>query len=289
MPRFFSTTGDRGQDRQWDDNEQRIARLESLQAAPAHSVAIQPVPSFSVASVLTVQESDGTNSQSCSVLQVDLAAGLAITNNEPVATITRTADTATPLANSGSGSAGTGNPAANNDHVHPQGGSRLLYADGSVPGGNTISNTTTETAFTSTFTIPANSLVAGQAIRMRWFGLYGTALVAPSLTAKLKFGSTVVLTTGAITTIGSLSNQGWSCDALLIVTGIGAGGAIEAQGYAEFATAATTSLSINLTNASAVSIDTTVSQAVTVTMTWSLASASDSITMRQMVATLETP
>src|ERR1019366_3695262 len=207
--RFFKSTGDVGQDAQWDHTEKRLARLEALQGHATSNPAPTQRVVVSGQSGLTVQQSDGTNSViACGVLQADLAAGFAVVSATPYATISRTANVIVPLANSGTGAAGTSIISANQDHVHPQTGSRLLYSNITVPGGNTITNTLAATAFTSTFTLAANSLVAGQQIRLRIFGLYGTSIVAPNVTLAVKLGATAVGTTGAITTIASVTAAG---------------------------------------------------------------------------------
>jgi len=165
----------------------------------------------------------------------------------------------------------------------------LVYQDGSVPGGNTVASTAAETAFASSYTIPANTLVVGSVITIKLYGVYSTALVAGTIVAKLKIGSTVLLTTGTISAlVGSTTNFGWTAEATLIVTGIGASGTIEAQGLAEFDTTATAGLLVNLTNTAAIgSIDTTVGKTLTVTVTWGTSSASNSITLREMVVNIE--
>lgn len=166
----------------------------------------------------------------------------------------------------------------------PSGALSMVYEDATVPGGNTIANTTTPAAFTSSYTIPANSLAVGSVIRVKLYGIYSTAIAPPTLSLTLALGGTTILASGAVTMVGSLTNNGWWADALLTVTAIGASGTVEAQGYAEFSTAATTGLSLDLTNTAAIgSVDTTGTLALTVTAQWSAASASNSIQLREMI------
>lgn len=167
--------------------------------------------------------------------------------------------------------------------------SSLVYEDGTVPGGNTVASTAAETAFTSSYTVGANTLSVGSVIRIKLFGVYSTALVAPTLAIKVKVGGTLVLTTGTISTlVGSDTNVGWTLEGALVVTAIGASGTLECQGLAELDTAATTGLLVNMTNTAAVgSIDTTVGEAITVTATWGTSSASNTITLRQMLVNTE--
>jgi hypothetical protein len=158
----------------------------------------------------------------------------------------------------------------------------LVSANSSVPAGNTIASTAAETAFNSSYTIPANSLSVGDVLRVKVYGVYSTDTIAPTIIGKVKFGSVVMLTTGTINSlVGTSSNLGWWAEAEFIVQSIGASGAIEAQGYAEFATAATTGLSVNLTNTAAKTVDTTVSQAITVTIQWGTSSAANTISLRE--------
>lgn len=161
------------------------------------------------------------------------------------------------------------------------GGGTKVYSNTDVTG-NTVANTTTETAFTSTYTIPANSLSAGDVIRLKLWGVYGTFVTPPNITIKVKIGSTVVLNSGAITTIGSITNFQWLLDIDLSFFTIGASGTCDSQAYAVLETAATTGLSSGIPSTSTSTIDTTASQAITVTITWSAANASNTITLRQM-------
>lgn len=168
----------------------------------------------------------------------------------------------------------------------------LVYQDGTVPGGNTIANTTADTAFASSYTIPANSLAVGNVIKVKLFGVYSTALVAPTLTLKFKVGATTVLASSAINTlVGSSTNLGWTAEATFIVTALGASGTFECQGLSEFSTnsIAAAGLLENLTNTAVIgSIATTGMLTVAASGTWGTASASNSITLRQMVVEVET-
>lgn len=160
-------------------------------------------------------------------------------------------------------------------------GAATAAVNTTVPAGNTIASTASETAFASSETFAGNSLAVGSVIRVTMYGVYGTALIAPTLRGKLKLGSTTLLDTGALTTVAGVTNAGWSACALFVITAVGTGGTMEAQGFAQFATAATTGLSVNISNTAAISVDFSVSQAMTTTAQWSALSASNTITMRQ--------
>lgn len=161
----------------------------------------------------------------------------------------------------------------------------LAYANTSVPGGNTVANTTDETAFSSAYIIPAGTMVVGQVWRITLMGVYSTAIISPgTVTGKVKLGSSALLTTGAVTTVANLADAGWIAHALGIVRSIGGSGSIEAQGYASFATAASAALAVHLPNTAVVgSINTTGTLAVSATVQWSAMSLSNIITLRSMV------
>lgn len=159
--------------------------------------------------------------------------------------------------------------------------SALVYQDGTVPVGNTIANQSgSDVAFTSTYTLIANTLTVGTVIRINLKGIYGTNIVAPNITGKIKFGATTMLTTGAITSIAGVTNGGWTGYAEFIVTTIGAAGTVESQGFLEFSTAATTALTVNLSNTAAVALDTTIDNIITVTVNWSTSNAANTISLR---------
>lgn len=164
----------------------------------------------------------------------------------------------------------------------------LVYSNTSVPAGNTIANQSgSDVAFTSSYTIPANSLTVGAVIRVRCWGVYSTSVIAPMITLKLKLGSITMVSSGAISGVASVTNAGWWGLADLTVQSLGSTGSIEAQGYGVLSTAATTGLSVNATNTAPVTIDTTVDEMVTVTVQWSASSASNSITLRELPINIE--
>jgi hypothetical protein len=135
--------------------------------------------------------------------------------------------------------------------------------------------------------IPPSALVVGMVVRVKLFGVYGTGVIAPTLTLRIYFGSTVLVSSGAITTIAGVTNDGWSGEGLFIVQTIGATGTVEAQGLSEFSTAATAALFINMDNTASITVNTTIAQAVQVSVQWGgTVAASDTITLREM--TVET-
>ena len=174
---------------------------------------------------------------------------------------------------------------AREDHIHN--GPCLLYADASVPSGNTIANTTTATAFASSYTIPANTLAADMVLELDLCGNYGLYTpLAGTITITVKIGSTQVLSFGPFTLAGAFSANGWGLDAVMFVTSIGASGTIEVQGRAEFATLGTTGVDVSA-NTSPFTIDTTTNQAITVTWQFSVANAGNTTQLRTMMVRVD--
>lgn len=188
----------------------------------------------------------------------------------------------------GIGPAGaSGNPGA----AGPTGpaGTTLVYVNTTIPAGNTVANTSVETFFTSSYVVPANSLAIGTVLRVRFFGIYSTGVVAPSLTLRVYFGTTVLITSGTLTTVANITNDGWSAEGLFTVQGIGSLGTIEAQGLSEFSTASTVALFVNMDNAVPITVDTTINETLRASIQWGgTVNASDTITLREMTVELMT-
>jgi hypothetical protein len=166
--------------------------------------------------------------------------------------------------------------------------SSLAYVNTTVPAGNTVANTVTATAFASSYTIAAGYLPVGAVIRVVMKGVYSTAALAPTISIALKFGTAVLLTTGAVSPLAtSATNDGWSYEALLVVQSTGASGAIESQGTAVFQTATTSAAVLPLENTAPITVDTTIAEAITAVVTWGTASASNTITLREMAVWIE--
>lgn len=161
------------------------------------------------------------------------------------------------------------------------GGGSLAYVNVSVPGGNTVANTVTETAFASTYTIPANALQQASVINVKAAGVYSTDATPPTVRIRVKLGSTTILDSGVVTLL-AVTDSGWWLDGQAAIFAAGGSGSLDAQGLFVLNTGSGTSLAINLENTAAISIDTTANQAVTITVEWGTADADNTITMRQM-------
>lgn len=162
-----------------------------------------------------------------------------------------------------------------------QGG--LVYVNESIPAGNTIENTVTETAFASEYTIAGDSLSEPTVFRVRLSGIYSTdAVLAPTIRVRVKMGVTTILDTGIITAVIGAADSGWTADMVMVVTTPGATASVEAQGFIEFATGATIALVINTPNSSPYTIDTTVDVPITATVEWGTADVDNTVQLRVM-------
>jgi hypothetical protein len=160
----------------------------------------------------------------------------------------------------------------------------LVYSNTSVPAGNTVVNTTTETAFSSSYTFAANSLAAGMVVRITARGVYSTNSSIETIRIRVKLGSTTILDTGVYIPIKVSTNQLWELDASLIVFTAGGSGTVDSQGCFSVHKVEYGSLGYDapMQNTSPATIDTTASQALTITVEWGAALAGNSITLRQL-------
>jgi hypothetical protein len=157
---------------------------------------------------------------------------------------------------------------------------RLLYLNTSIPAGNTVNNTSSETTFSSFYPIPANFLLVGDLITIKLQGTYGATNPAnpvKTLNCKIKMGTVTLFNfTCPITS----DNSGWLINASCIVHSVGTNGKIDAQGKAEFST------SQLLANNSLFTVNTTVNNNITAAVTWTLGELGNTITLRQMIVEL---
>lgn len=155
----------------------------------------------------------------------------------------------------------------------------LLYTNTAVSAA--VVSTTTETNFDKTFSIPANAPTVGKKLWVRAYGLHSTS-GAPTLTLRFKLGSTVIVTSGAITTGSGASNRLWSVDLMLTFISVGATGTVEAQGFAMLATSATAVTIADMENTAVITVDTTAALTAQVSAQWSIASSSNTTTLRDI-------
>jgi hypothetical protein len=131
-----------------------------------------------------------------------------------------------------------------------------------------ITNTTAETAFDKSYTVPANTLQVGDVLKIRAQVTVPTTNSTDTLNLKLKIGTTVIVATGAVDVANS--DEGW-IEATVVVRSIGATGTFVAAGTDTLGVPGTAT--VKGFNLGSTTIDTTAAQAITVTATWSVANA----------------
>lgn len=151
-----------------------------------------------------------------------------------------------------------------------------VYSNTSIPAGNTVGDTATETAFDSGYTISADSLAAGDVIRVRARICY--ALDGASCFIRVKLGSTTVLLCAPADTAAEPAYL--SIEADILVLEVGASGSVDAQG--SFSGPPTTAAATG-NDATIGSIDTTGTLDVTLTVDKDSAASGNDITLRQLV------
>lgn len=140
----------------------------------------------------------------------------------------------------------------------------------------TVANTTTETTIIGTGTgmsqtIAAGEMAIGRTITVRTMG-YVSSTGSPTITFKMKHGTTVVATSPAITCT-SLTSAGVDVFFTITFRTIGASGTVTVTGYA-----VVNGTTTPIVTAGTTTVDTTASKLLDVTATWSAASASNTIT-----------
>lgn len=139
-----------------------------------------------------------------------------------------------------------------------------------------VSNTTDETAFDTSYSIPANGLRPGQLIKIRYQGIATATNSTDTLTIALKLGgvSGTTLFTHAATDVAN--NNVFSGEYELIVRTVGATGTIVGCGTGKSVPAAEGTATYKDDILASTAIDTTAAQLIVVTADWSVASASNS-------------
>ena len=155
----------------------------------------------------------------------------------------------------------------------------LLYQN--VAASTALSNTTTETMFSTFATIPANTLIAGSTIKIRYQGIATATNSTDTLAIKLYIAT--VTTAGSIAGTALISaaavdvanNDTFRGEAVVCIRTAGASGTLVADAtYKTTAAEGTHTTKDDFT--ASTTIDTTVAQYVGVAGTWSVASSSNS-------------
>lgn len=220
--------------------------------------------------------------ESGSVLGFGTVATAGIADN--AVTYAKMQDTAAASVVIGRGSASAGDPQelTTDQGVKIDGTTVLGPRRYSNTAASTIANTAAETAFTQTITLAANELAAGRTVRLTMFGTISTTAFSPTIALKVKIGSTTVINPGPFT-VNGLTDAGWMGIIQMQCFTAGGSGTVDSQGKFSVYSTITTTLEVHAANAGTATIDTTASQAVTITAQWSAASASNSITLRNIL------
>ncbi len=156
----------------------------------------------------------------------------------------------------------------------------------SLPGGDTVTNTTSEGTFTENYTIPANDCQPGRVYSIVAQGTLSTAATPGTLLLRLKIGSVTIVSTPTSTVTSNLSSRGWRIDAQVTCITAGSSGTLEGHGMAQWgaSSALDTIAGLDMVTTSQSTVNTTTNQNLQLSATWGTAFAGNSITLRQFVA-----
>jgi N-acetylneuraminic acid mutarotase len=159
----------------------------------------------------------------------------------------------------------------------------LLFANTSIPGGNTFASSTAENNFASNYVLPANYCVPGRVIRVTAQGTYGNSS-GGQLTLKVKFGTTVIGATPGTATPTPGPAREWRMDYQITCDTTGASGTVEGQGIFYFFSTSTGSTDVEMLNTAAVpSINTTTTQTLQLSAQFTVSNANNTVTLRQLI------
>lgn len=162
--------------------------------------------------------------------------------------------------------------------------STLVYA--SVADSSAISNTTTETEFNKSYSVPSSSLVVGSVVRVQAFGIWAATL-NPQADLYFRLGGTRIAGHAGIAH-NAASGQ-WQILGIATVRAPGSSGTVQ-RGYG-YAVTGTTGLNENvLANDlnGTVTLNTTTSLTAAVSWKWNAAAAGNSATMQAMYVWIDT-
>lgn len=154
----------------------------------------------------------------------------------------------------------------------------------SVAASTAHSNTTTEALFDKQYSIPANTLVAGTVIKVRFQGIATATNSTDTLTIKLYIGglSGTALLTGTATDVAD--NNIFAGECTIQIRTAGASGTLVAVGTHTDVPAASGTATQGICEITAsTTIDTTAAQVIGVGADWSVASASNSARLDIMI------
>jgi hypothetical protein len=142
---------------------------------------------------------------------------------------------------------------------------------------------------TGTLTIPANTLIAGQAIRLWLYGTFGCTASTPTITYALYFGSTQLLSAPALLSATATTNGLWQSyysPISIVIQTIGASGTCYIVGSQQHVGTSGTNLGNvlfdNTTSGASgtpITINTTASALIDLRAEWSTANAANTLTL----------
>lgn len=143
---------------------------------------------------------------------------------------------------------------------------------------STVANTTTETAFSKTFTIPEGYCATGRVLRVSGYGLF-SGKSGDSLTVRIKLASTTIATTQATNFSSNWTAQGWTTSfTIMCPEDSGTGKTLTTQGMFTFAGDKNQQLPYTTS-----SIDTDTDQELSITAQWSAADTGNTITLNSFI------
>lgn len=157
---------------------------------------------------------------------------------------------------------------------------QLLYA--SVAESAEHENTTTEAAFDKSYTLAANSLRAGDVLRIRATVIVNDNNSTDTLTLKLNIGSLTVFTSAAVDVADA--DVGY-IDAIIVVRSVGASGKVIAAGVQGLGVPGTVTAKPFYTAEQ--TLDTTASASINVSADWSVAHADNEVALASLVVELQ--
>lgn len=147
-----------------------------------------------------------------------------------------------------------------------------------------VSNTSSETAFDRSVSIPANLLSAGSVLRIRAKVNVTSGNGADTLTLRLKLGGNTISASAPID-VTDLGGDVGILDAEITVRSIGAAGVLVSAGVGGLGVPLTATIRVGC-QAGTFTLDTTAAQSVTVTAQWSAMSASNSCQLEALVVSM---
>jgi len=162
----------------------------------------------------------------------------------------------------------------------------LLNSPQPTTAGTALANSAalTDISVTPQFTLPANFLQAGSALKFTAFGVFSTTTGPPTLLLGVYYGGiagVALATTGAFTTTASITNVPWRLEVTTTVRTVGTAGTAISQGFALMGTAVSTAtfIPVPVIALATVAIDTTAAKVLSVGAQWGTANASNTVTL----------